>query len=240
VAGPSEGDLGARLRGRTFLSEAVEGRELVPDTEIRVSFQEDEVSAYAGCNHIGGPYRLDGNRMRLSSLGITSIGCRADLHEQDGWLTALLMGSPLLALDDDDARLTMTGDDVQLTLLDRELASPDRPLVGTNWIGNGMGDGMAISFGPGSAAVTVEFADDGGLMVFTGCVGGEGSFTATASTITFENLAYAEEVCSPPNLAPLSSFVMSVLDGSEVSYEIEEANLEIRRGNSVLLFREGE
>jgi heat shock protein HslJ len=240
VADPSEGDLASRLRDRMFLAESVEGRELVAGTEIRMTFGEDELGAHAGCNHLGGPYSIDGNRLVLSGLSSTNIGCQPDLHAQDEWLAALLTGSPRLTLDDDDARLTIAGDDVQLTLLDRELASPDRPLVGTNWIGNGMGDGMSISIGPGSEEVTVEFADDGGFTVFTGCIGGEGTFTATASTISFQDLAYAEEVCSPANLAPLSRFVMSVLDGSQVSYEIEEANLEISRGSNVLMFREAD
>ena len=51
-----------------------------------------------------------------------------------------LLAGPTLELA--DPQLVMSTADVQLHLLDRKIAIPDRPLVGTQWLGNGFSDGM--------------------------------------------------------------------------------------------------
>ena len=49
----------ADLAGRTFVSTTVTGFELIDGTEIRISFEEDHLSASAGCNTMGGAYRIE-------------------------------------------------------------------------------------------------------------------------------------------------------------------------------------
>ena len=236
LTSPSESD--EALRDRVFVSEAVLGRTLVSGTEIRLGFRDGELSAYAGCNHLGGRFHIDGNELFMDEFSSTSIGCDAERHAQDQWLQELLTGSPTLDLD--EPRLIVSGGGIRLTLIDREVASPDRPLVGTRWIGNGTGDGMAISFGPASASVTVAFGEDGRVEVFTSCQTGAGTFTADATMISFAELAYDGAACPAGGDPGVSSQVMAVLDGSPVSYEIEEANLTIRRADRLLMFRADE
>jgi heat shock protein HslJ len=236
-AGSSRGDaLASQLDEHEFLSRSVEGHELVEGTEIRISFRDGEISAYAGCNHMSGSFTLEGNVLRLTGLGSTEIGCEAELHAQDEWLQELLSGSPTLTFDDPE--LTIETEDATLHLVDREVGSPDRTLVGTHWVGNGTGDGQAVSFGPGSGSVTVDFAEDDTLAVFTSCQSGEGSFTATGSTIELDDLGYNDEPCENPGFEGLAAQVRFVLEsGASVSFEIEEANLTLERDGKLLLFR---
>lgn len=230
-------DLADALADREFLSERVEGHELVPDTQIRMRFGE-ELSAYAGCNHFSGHYRIAGHVLTLTDLSGTEIGCEPALSAQDAWLTELLQASPALALD--EPRLTLRSGDVVVTMLDRTIASPDRPLVGTHWVGNGQGDGSAVSFGPGSDATTVTFGSDGTAEIFTACQHGTAEFTADEDTITFAGLGYDGAACSTPQFASVSAAVLFVLDGSPLRYEIREKNLTLSRAGRMLLYRADE
>jgi heat shock protein HslJ len=229
-----EGPTGVSLSGREFVSESLEGRELVPGTRIRIGFDGDEISAYAGCNSMSGYYEFDGYALMVNSMSTTEIGCEAALHDQDEWLSLFLRSRPTTTLD--EPRLTMATPDVTLTLLDRELASPDRTLVGTHWVGSGIGDGVSVSFGPASTLVTIDFAADGQVAAFTGCQSGSGGFTSAQTTIAFTDLTFDGEPCADPSLDEMSGQVLFVLDGSEVSYEIEEAELRIERAGRTLYF----
>src|SRR4051812_16424552 len=42
------------LRGKTFLSTAVDGFTLVPDTQVSLTFDGDNITALGGCNTLGG------------------------------------------------------------------------------------------------------------------------------------------------------------------------------------------
>jgi heat shock protein HslJ len=236
-AGSSRGDsLAVRLADREFLSLSLRGHELVEGTEIRVRFHDGELSASAGCNHMSGTFTIEGDVLRITSLSSTEIGCDPDLHAQDEWIQDLLTDSPTLELDDPE--LTIETEHATLKLIDREVGSPDRGLVGTHWVGNGTGDEQAISFGPGSGSVTVDFEGDGSLAVFTACQNGTGTFTASQSTIELDDVGYDDVTCSNPGFASLAAQVRFVLaSGARVSFEIEEANLTLEREGKLLLFR---
>jgi len=222
------------LDGRTFIAQSVVGRELVAGTEVRLSFRAGEVSVGAGCNSMSGAYRIEDDVLRVDGVGMTAIGCDAPRHAQDQWLAELLTAGPAIELD--DPQLTLRSDDVTVVFLDREMASPDRPLVGTRWIGNGVGDADAISFGPGGEKVTVSFGADDGFEVFTGCVNGVGTYSASASEISFDAIGYDDSLCADSRLSGLNTQVMQVLDGSPLAYEIEESNLELHHGSGRALF----
>jgi heat shock protein HslJ len=229
-----EGPTGVDLSGRTFVSESLEGRELVPGTEIRVSFDNGEISAYAGCNSMSGAYEFDGYALIVNSMSTTEIGCEAALHDQDEWLSGFLRARPTTMLE--EPRLTMSTEREILTLLVREVASPDRELVGTHWVGSGIGDGASVSFGPASTLVTIDFGTDGTVAAFTGCESGSGGFAAGETTIGFTDLTFDGAACPDPSLEEQSDQVLFVLDGSEVSYRIEEAELRIERAGRTLYF----
>jgi heat shock protein HslJ len=222
------------MAGREFVSESIEGRELVPGTQVRIRFGNDELSASAGCNSMAGDYSFDGYALMMTTLSSTDIGCEAPLHEQDEWLFDFLLSRPTAMLT--EPRLSLSTDDVTMIMLDRELASPDRPLVGTHWVGSGIGDGVGVTFGPGSSLVTIDFGADGNVEAFTGCQSGSGGFTSGETTIAFTDLVFDGEACADPNMEEMSGQVLFILDGSDVSFEIDEAELTIERAGRTLYF----
>jgi heat shock protein HslJ len=229
---------GLELSGREFISESLAGRELVPGTEIRLRFRETELSATAGCNGMSGDYDFDADVLVVSRLGMTEIGCEPSLHAQDEWLAGFLQSSPKAELA--EPRLTLTSPAATLTLLDREIKSPDRALVGTHWVGNGVGDGNGVSFGDGWDAATIAFGADGTVETFSGCQRGSGMFTALETTIDFAELTYDGAPCTNPNLERLSEPFLFALDGSDVTFAIEERSLSIERGGTRLYFAAAE
>ena len=230
--------LGAQLEDRSFILVSVSGPELVEGTEIRITFGDGAVSAHAGCNHMSGPFTIEGNVLRVTRLGSTAIGCDAERHAQDEWLQNLLTSSPSLTFDDPE--LTLETSDTTLRLIDREIGSPDRPLVGTDWLGTASGDSQVLSGGAGNELVSLHFDDEGTIEVFTSCQSGSGTFTVTGSTIELHDVAYNDEPCANSDLETLAAQVQFVLSDGRVTFEIEEANLTLERDDKVLLFRADE
>jgi heat shock protein HslJ len=225
---------GLELSGRVFVSESVVGRELVPDTEIRLSFRASELSANAGCNSMFGNYRFEEDALVVSAMGMTQIGCDLPLPGQDEWLAGFLMARPTAELV--EPRLTLSSPTETLILLDREVASPDRPLVETDWVGNGVGDGSTVTFAPGWDVATITFGTDGYVEAFSGCQRASGTFTTDETSIDFGDLTYDGVPCTDATLDWLSERFLLVLDGSEVTFEIEERSLRIERAGSTLYF----
>ncbi len=233
-AGETTDGTSGQLDGRTFVSELVEGWTLVPGTEIRLSFGTGEFSATAGCNSMGVEYALNDGVLSVLGFSSTGMGCDSARHAQDDWLRELLLASPKLRLI--EPRLEVTTNDARMVLLDRELQSPDRPLVGTLWTGNGFGDGESVGYAPMATQPTVRFDPSGNVEVFTPCQTGVGAYTVAGSTVSFDGFAYDEAPCADPKDQHVSNETLLVLDGSPVSFAIEERSLSLRKGDFTLYF----
>ncbi len=229
-------DLHSALLDRTFVSESIEGWQLVPGTEVRLRFRNQELSADAGCNSINGSYTISGSTLTMPGYGMTEMGCDPPRHAQDQWLLDFLRAKPSLELV--EPRLVMSTPDAKMTLLDREVASPDLPLVGTLWKGDGFSDGSSAS-GPGAPGVSAFFRSDASVTINSGCQTGTGTYHVTADALTFEGFAYDGAKCPDPAYQHSSDQVLLVLDGSAVSFEIEERRLAIHHGKNTLYFRAG-
>jgi heat shock protein HslJ len=112
------------LAGRTFVSISVSDggadRPLVPGTTIRLGFQATSLTASAGCNTMGGGYRLDGDRLIVDQMSSTAMSCPDPLGAQDAWLAQLLGARPSVHLDGHD--LTLAAGSIVIRLTDRGAA----------------------------------------------------------------------------------------------------------------------
>lgn len=231
---PGSGPAG--LAGRTFLSVDVtqDGapRPLVPGTRISLTF-DGSIGARAGCNSFSGSYRLDGDVLVVDQLGGTEMGCDPERHEQDEWLVAFLTDRPTVALDGDE--LVLATDSTQVTLLDREVADPDRPLVGPTWTLDTIIEGDAASSVPAGVTATLTFLGDGTAGVATGCNTGGGPADIGDTTITFGAIVTTLRACGPDESA-VESAVLAVLNAGEVAYEIDANRLTLTAGDHGLGF----
>lgn len=150
-----------------------EARPLVEGTQIRLTFDDTSLGATLGCNHLGGTYRLDGDVLVVDELSTTDMGCDAPRHDQDQWFADLLSSRPTVAVEGDT--LTLSGGSTVVVLRDREVADPDRELVGTTWEVTGFlegtgPDGTAMSVGVETPGI-LDLRDDGMVTGHDGCNG---------------------------------------------------------------------
>jgi heat shock protein HslJ len=133
------------VAGHTYLSTGVTGHTLVPGSQISLSFTPDgHIGANAGCNSMSGPYRIEGDQLVVSDLAQTEMGCDPPARmDQDTWLGAFLTSRPTLVLNGDTLRISDST--AAITLVDRKVAEPDRPLQATKWIADTVIDRDAVS-----------------------------------------------------------------------------------------------
>ena len=211
-----------------FLLESSEGFAPVEGSTIRLSFREGDMSElgfalHGGCNSLLGDFTLADGVMSVSQLMMTEMACGGGLMEQDNWLVAFMTASPSYVFN--ESRLTFTGSEATLVFLDRELADPDRNLVGPVWSIDSYLEGMSSSAVNLTTRPTITFGEDGQVSVETGCNTGGGSYTVTQNTITFSLINYTRRGCVDENAAWAESHIQSVIGEGDVTYEIEANRL---------------
>lgn len=238
ACGSLTGPGGADVDGRSYLSTSVTDngapRELVDGTRVGLSFRDGTVTASAGCNTMAGSYRIVDQTLVVDNLGMTEMGCPGDLAAQDTWLSGLLTSEPAIALEEDT--LTLTSGSSVLTMLDRVIADPDRPLVGTVWRVDSLISGDAVSSTPAGARATLTFASDGTLSVSPGCNTGGGSWTLDGDTLTMDRILTTRMACDDAR-GELEAAVLGVLGAGELTVDITAASLTLSAGDTGLGLR---
>lgn len=153
------------VNGKIYLSTDVQGAVLVPGTRIQLTFKDGNLNAHGGCNSMGGAYTIDGDRLKTTQMAMTYMACDEPRMQQDDWL-ARLLGDVALTLVGDT--LTLSDGTITLTLLDREVATPDQPLEGTRWVLDGILSGDAVSSVPAGVTASIRIVD-GRVDVEAGC-----------------------------------------------------------------------
>ncbi len=211
----------ASLDGRTFLSTGVQGHTLVPGTTVRLNFKDGQLGISAGCNGMGGAYTITDGKLTVAQMITTDMACQEPLMTQDTWVSTFVNGATVTLAGD---ILTLKNGDVTMTLTDRKVADPDRPLEGTKWVVDGIVTGDAVSSVP--AGVTAGFTISGGtIQVDTGCNTGSATVQITATTMTIGPMALTKKACQPP-AAGVEAAVTAALTG-EVTYSIEADRLTV-------------
>lgn len=189
--GVSSGEGPHSLEGEYLATEVIEDgepRPLVDDTQISLRLEDGQLSVHAGCNHIGGTYRIDDGVLRADALSMTEMGCDEPLAAQDVFITDFVSAAPAVETVEDG--FVLRSDLASITFVDRAVAEPDVDLVGTNWVVDTFVDGS----GPdGTASArdgpmgTFTFGVDGVLAGSDGCNDFSGlGYDVDGDTITFD------------------------------------------------------
>lgn len=234
---PAQPPAAQGLDGRTFLSVTVtnQGVEqpLVPGTTIRLSFINGQLSASAGCNIMGGTYHLEDGVLVFEGGGMTEMGCDEARMAQDSWLFGLLGARPTIALDGDN--LQFTSGDTTIAMLDREIAEPDQPLVGTTWKLSSIISGETVSSIPDNVPATIQFNADGSVGISPGCNSVGGSYAINENSITFSELITTDMACIGPR-GDVEAAVMAVLSAESITFAIDAGSLTLMAGNNGVQF----
>ncbi len=222
---------GTSLDGRAFLSTAVtidgQPHSLVPGTRIRISFADGSLSAAAGCNIYGATYQVQDGRLLASGGAMTEMACDEARMAQDDWLFGFIGARPEIIVTADTLTLAAAG--TRITLLDREVADPDLPLIGPTWTVDSIISGDAVSSIPEHVVAVLIFQADGRVAIETGCNSGGGRFAATADALGFSELALTKRACEGA-AAEMEAAVLRVLRAETVGYRIEAGSLTLSAG----------
>jgi heat shock protein HslJ len=226
------GASGLNLEGRAFVATKIEGRALVPGSSIQLTFEQGSLGATAGCNSMGGSYVIEGGRLTVRELVSTEMACDPPLMDQERWLANLLTGGATISLDGN--ALVLEGGGTRLTLIDRRVANPDRPIQGTRWVLEGIVSADSVSSVPADVTASLRIID-GRTEVEAGCNQGGGTVEIEATTLTFGGLALTKMACDADR-AGVERAMVSTLSG-RVDYRVDADVLTLRKGNDGLLFR---
>jgi heat shock protein HslJ len=228
-------ELADALRDKTFVSTAVEGFTLVPDTQVTLTFDGDNISAQGGCNTLGSTWSIEGDVLVVAPMVHTMMACEpSTLMDQETWLNAVLTSKPTVAIDGDT--LTITAQGATVTLQDKEVADPDRPLEGTTWTAESIISAQAVSSIPtGVRPPTLRF-DGGAVAVDTGCNTGRGSYTVAGDAITFGPIATTRMACLDNGAQQVEQAVLTVLTGT-ATFAIDGPVLTLTNGANGLQLR---
>jgi heat shock protein HslJ len=219
------------LTDREFLSTAITDGgapfALAPGTQIRLRFTRDGLGASAGCNSIGGTYRIEGGRLVFEGASMTEMACEPPRDAQDQWLITFLGSKPIVQLLGTD--MTLDNGKIVVRLVDRTVAEPDLNIVGPTWTVTSIIEGDAVSSIPAGATATLVFKADGSIDVNDGCNRGGGKWAIDGAGIAVKDVFLTKMACDGPAGA-LESAVLAVLNAGSISAEIKSGTLTLQAG----------
>lgn len=194
---------------------------LVAGTEVRLGVVDGNLAVSAGCNNLGGAYRLDGSTLVVDEMMMTQMACADDLMDQDARLAALLTGRPEVAASSDGFTLSASNG-ITLVMVDRSVVEPDLSVEGTVWVLNSVITGDTATSAVGFDSVQLTLAD-GTMTVVTACSSGTAPYApADDGTYVFGPVAISSTVgpgdpshvdCIGSAVAEAEEALAAVLDG---------------------------
>ncbi|MEX3650843.1 META domain-containing protein [Mycolicibacterium porcinum] len=224
------------LNGRTFISEQVEGDQIPGGGPLTIGFDGKQISTFAGCNHGSGSAELADGRI-TTQLAMTMMACAPPVGDSDAWVSTFFGAKPTWSLSGDT--LTLQTDAATVTLRDKKIANPDRPLTGTTWQVTSLVSAQAVSTSVAleQSKPTLTIGDDGAVSGSTGCnrITGRATISGSPAAIEFGPLATTRMAC-PPDVTEVEQAVLRVLKGTvQTSIDADELKLSGTDGNGLVL-----
>ncbi|MEV0292349.1 META domain-containing protein [Nocardia sp. NPDC050710] len=199
--------------GHTYISTGVEGAPIPGGGPLTLTFTTDRITAYAGCNTMSGTMTLDEHTLRVEQLASTLIGCSGETADADEWAHRLLTSAPGWQLD--GSTLTLKNNDQTITLSDKKVAQPDKPLKNTTWVVTGLitPDAQIHSQTIEEVKPNLRIAEDGAVSGSAGCnrMTGTATVDPSGSPVTFQ-IGTTKMIC-PPEVMEVEQTVLQALDG---------------------------
>lgn len=224
------------LNGRTFVSVEVEGDQIPGGGPLTVGFDGKQISTFAGCNHGSGTADLADGRI-TTQLAMTMMACAPPVGDSDAWVSKLFDAKPTWSLSGD--ALTLRTDAATVTLRDKKVVDPDRPLTGTTWQVTSLVSAQAVttSVALEQSKPTLIIGDDGAVTGSTGCnrITGHATVSGSPAVIEFGPLATTRMACAP-EVGEVEQAVLRVLKGTvQTAVDADELKLSGTDGNGLVL-----
>lgn len=172
-----------RVDERVFLALPADG----VDPAVQVTFgAHRQLSFYANCNEIYGPYGITDAVLSYETNRITAVG-GCDEPASMGVVGAMLRSSPMISFAD-NGDILLTSDGSELRLRPEETAEPIAPIVG-EWQVHNLGGAIRLLT---SASLTIE-ADR--LRIDGPCTDGDANLAIEGRQIVIDTLSFTPGPC---------------------------------------------
>lgn len=218
-------DLVDDLAERQFVLQSAQGFQQLPGTTVNLGFQKRELGFSAGCNSMFGDYRIEDDVLVVTSVGSTLIGCGIDRSRQDDWLSGFISSRPTVTLAENT--LTLTSTTATLVFVDREVADPDRPLVGPTWTVDTFISGEFATSLLLAQPARFTFASDGTFQVGTGCNAGAGKYRVTGDVLTLSDVSFDEAACAD-NAGESDRLIKALFGGGRLAFVTDARRLTLK------------
>jgi heat shock protein HslJ len=216
------------LSGMSFELESAEGYTLMEGTTFYLSFSDNYVSAYAGCNSIEANYSLEEGVLMVDMMASTDMWCSEAHSQQDDWLKAFLSSAPLL--ERTDTMLILQTDEATLSFLDQEVATPDLPLTAGTWTVDTIIEGKGMSTSNLDEYPVMWFSDDGTFGFSSACTEIEGEYVASGEILSLSNVLLTIIECNDEPVSTFDQSIYEIIDDGAFNHDIDANRLTIMQG----------
>lgn len=102
-------DSGSDLAGSQWKIVRIDGEAPAVPARARLTFERERLAASAGCNSLGGPWRIEGLRLIAGPLVQTEMYCEGPVWDQERALAALLSAGPVITREGETLTLVSSG-----------------------------------------------------------------------------------------------------------------------------------
>lgn len=230
------------LEGHSAGDDAVSS--VITGTVVTLKFTDDgNVTGNAGCNHYGGGYTLDDEKISISSLFTTLMYCGEPegLMEQEARYLKSLGEVASYQIKGDHLTLLDEGGNGILFFVQAEEVPPV-PLIGTEWMLTSYSlETDAISSVIAGTVVTAEFTDDGKVVGDAGCNQYGSDYTLNGTKLSILPPISTKMYCGEPEgLMEQEARYLNLLE-SVRGYQIDGDRLDLldETGEALLSYRAG-
>ena len=195
------------------------------------TFADGMVSGNAGCNDYTGAYTVDGDKLTIGPLAVTSKACGpAETTVETVFLASM---SRVATYDVNGGSLELKTADGKAGLT--FAATTPAGLSKTRWVATGVNNGKgAVSSVVAGTTLTATFADVGTVAGSGGCNDYSGPYTSDTSTIKIGPLAATKKLCNvPAGVDEQETQFLAAMQAS-TKYTITGSKLELRDDGGAL------
>lgn len=224
------------LAAVSFVSTRVDGRDLVPGSEVLLVFELGTMAVSAGCNTIFGELEVDDGVLRWSSGPAQTLkACSEELTAQDQWLVEFFTDGASATYD--GPNLVLTAGDVTIELAEQSAGQTDlSTLLGRRWTVLGtITDGATQRLPRRNRPPSIGVRAEGWSRLNTGCNTGRTVVRVRDDTFVFGPTTTTRRICRQPE-REIERQVLAVLDGRSDAVYTHDDVLVVTKGSTGLVF----
>jgi len=213
------------LEGTSWELTALDGQPPLAGTTITATFAEGQIFGSSGCNSYFGSYTLDGESLRVGTVGSTMMAClEGGVMDQEIAYLSILQAVTGVRLT--EGRLEMATADGRTLVFGPPAPPPVVTLEETQWLLTTLIEGETAISPVSGTTITLQFVG-GNVGGSAGCNSYGGPYSLEGDTLTLGPLVRTEMFCPGEGLMEQEDRYLDILS-SVTHLELEADRLTLR------------